>query len=585
MSRGESMKDRWIADWPASERWPHYTRSNAGEVLATPASPLGQQFTWDNGIVLGWRDGYVRQGYFTPGEMSDRFPEPCGFFGGYFYINLSNVRMQGVRSPVVTVEQLDLAFFGDHPDVPPYEAHPPDERPDLVPKIMEHLGFVFSTTEWPEIEDEKAQMKALRRNRPDLTTLTDQELVARARSLQPWLVKLFETHTVSSSSSGIAPGVLFVIGQAIGDPTVPMKLIAGIGDVDSAEPSYALWEISRIVRESAELTADFDAGIDGLLDRVRSAGSKEATNFLGEFDDFLAEFGSRGPNEWEISAPSWETNPQLALAMLDRIRLQSDDESPRIRNAVKAAERERVIEEVRAKVQPLGEELAGQFEGALIAGNMQAFRERTKSTIVIAVNELRVIFNELGKRHHEAGHIDQPDYFFMLLDEELEQFIASPTGWNEKFAERYSMWRELFEREPPYFIRDAVVPPISTWAKRTRADVATAEVGDVLQGVPGCPGIVRGRACVILDPADPGDLEPGDILIAPQTDPGWTPLFMPAGGVVVNVGGQISHAIIVSRELGLPCVVSVTDATTRIPNGARIEVNGDTGQVTILEVP
>ena len=60
---------------------------------------------------------------------------------------------------------------------------------------------------------------------------------------------------------------------------------------------------------------------------------------------------------------------------------------------------------------------------------------------------------------------------------------------------------------------------------------------------------------------------------------------MPAGGVVVNVGGQISHAIIVSRELGLPCVVSVTDATSRIPDGALIEVNGDTGQVTILELP
>ena len=130
---------------------------------------------------------------------------------------------------------------------------------------------------------------------------------------------------------------------------------------------------------------------------------------------------------------------------------------------------------------------------------------------------------------------------------------------------------------------NAQVPPISQWPRRTKSDVPVAQVGDVLQGVPGCPGIVRGRACVILDPADPRDLEPGDILIAPQTDPGWTPLFMPAAGVVVNVGGQISHAVIVSRELGLPCVISVGDATARIPNGALIEVNGDTGQVTIVE--
>jgi phosphoenolpyruvate synthase/pyruvate phosphate dikinase len=89
----------------------------------------------------------------------------------------------------------------------------------------------------------------------------------------------------------------------------------------------------------------------------------------------------------------------------------------------------------------------------------------------------------------------------------------------------------------------------------------------------------------VSDPADPGALEPGDILVAPSTDPAWTPLFMTAGGVVVNVGGQISHSIIVSRELGLPCVVSATGATERIVNGSIVEVNGDTGQVTIMELP
>ena len=579
------MQDRWIADWTPSERWPHYTRSNAGEVIATPTSPLGQQFTFDNGIVLGWRDGYVRQGSYALGEMADKLPEPCGFFGGYFYINLSNVRMQGVRSPLVTVAQLDLAFFGEHPDVPPYDPHPLDERPDLVPKIMEHLGFVMSAHSWPELDEEKAEMKALRHNRPNIGAMTDAEIVARSRSLQPWFRKLFETHTVSSSSSGIAPGMLFAVGQAIADPTIPMKLISGIGDVDSAEPSYALWEISRLVRNSTELTAAFDAGSDGLLERLRASSSADGKAFVAAFDQFLVDFGSRGPNEWEISAPSWETKPALPLSLLDRIRMQSDVESPRIRNAAKAAERKQLIEEVRDKVQPLGEEMAAMFENALVAGNMQAYRERTKSTIVIPVNELRVMMNELGRRHHEAGHLAQAEHIFMLLDEELEPFVASPTGWNDELAERHATWRQLFDLEPPYFIRDAKVPPLSQWTKRQDSGAAAAKVGEVLQGVPGCAGIVRGRACVILDPADPGELEAGDILVAPQTDPGWTPLFMPAAGVVVNVGGQISHAIIVSRELGLPCVVSVTDATTRIPNGALIEVNGDTGQITILELP
>ena len=87
----------------------------------------------------------------------------------------------------------------------------------------------------------------------------------------------------------------------------------------------------------------------------------------------------------------------------------------------------------------------------------------------------------------------------------------------------------------------------------------------------------------MLDSHDPTALEPGDVLVAPITDPSWTPLFVPAGGVVVDVGAALSHAIIVSRELGIPCVVSATDATRRIPDGALVRVDGNTGMVTVLE--
>jgi pyruvate,water dikinase len=100
--------------------------------------------------------------------------------------------------------------------------------------------------------------------------------------------------------------------------------------------------------------------------------------------------------------------------------------------------------------------------------------------------------------------------------------------------------------------------------------------------MPGCPGVVEGIARVVLDSHDPSALEPGDILVAPITDPSWTPLFVPAGGVVVNVGAMNSHAVIVSRELGVPCAVSVVDATKRIADGAMIELDGGAGTVTIL---
>jgi pyruvate,water dikinase len=579
------MADRWMTDRAPSKRWPHYTRANAGEVLSVSASPLSQQFCWENGILLGWRDGYVRGGNYTLDEFTDGEPEVCGFFAGYFYINLANVRMQAVRSPLLTVEQLDLAFFGDHPEVPPYEAHPLDDRPEMAEGILAHLGWVMTNTSIPEVDAEKVMTIALRQARPDLSTLSDAGLLTRARMFQPLLRKLFDSHTPPSSDSAIAPGILGAVCAALGEPETAMKLIAGIGDVDSAEPSYRMWELSRSVNASSEISKEFNAGVAGLLARLQASSNADAKIFVADFAQFIVEFGSRGPNEWEISADTWETKPEYALVVIDRIRLQSDTESPKIRNARKAEERKALTDDIRAKVKPLGEELAGQLEGALIASSQMAIRERTKTNIIRALHEVRMAFRELGRRRAVEGTLKDPHHVFALLDSELDQFLFEGASMKDTLAARHAQWQDLQLLEPPFFIKNGVVPPLSEYKKKGQSNATKAGVGDVVQGVPGCTGQYVGRARVILDPTEPGDLEPGDVLIAPNTDPAWTPLFMSCGAVVVNVGAAISHAIIVSRELGLPCVVSATDATVRIPNGALIEVNGDNGAVTILEVP
>jgi pyruvate,water dikinase len=574
------MQDRWITDWEPDERFSHYTRANAGEVMPDPASPLGWTYAWEHGIALGWRDGYVRLGSYLPEELGEERPPVCGSFGGYMYINLSSVRLQAVRNPNLTVEQLDLAVFGDHPDVPPYEPHEGDERPELTEGIAAHLGWVMSATEWPELLEDRAEVDRLRAERPDLSAATDEELLARARRIQPMLRTLFDRHTITSSSSAIAPGVLAAVAEAIGDPSMPMRVLAGLGDVDSAEPSYALWELSRQVERSPELTTAFDAGHEGAIERLAASGSGDARAFLSSWDDFIARYGSRGPNEWEVMADTWETKPAIALAALDRIRLQSADQSPARRNAARSADRTAVIERVRGAVAEMPE-VAGMFEAGITAGSMMGWRERTKTNTIKALHEARMVFRELGRRAEAAGHVPDHDHVFMLLDDELERFVADPSAFAGTLAERTSGYRELFDLEPPFIIADGHVGSLGQWERKGGAPPVPAAPGDVLTGVPGCPGTVTGTARVVLDASEPGALEPGDILVAPITDPAWTPLFMAAGGVVVDVGGQISHAIIVSRELGLPCVVSVKDATRRICDGATVTVDGDAGTVTI----
>src|SRR5205085_10144945 len=110
---------------------------------------------------------------------------------------------------------------------------------------------------------------------------------------------------------------------------------------------------------------------------------------------------------------------------------------------------------------------------------------------------------------------------------------------------------------------------------------ATGPAQAMLQGTPASPGAVTGQARVIHDP-DGARLEPGEILVAPSTDPGWTPLFLTAGGLVMEMGGMMSHGAVVAREYGIPAVVGVAGATERIATGQAVTVDGSAGSVTLV---
>ena len=580
------MQDKWFTDHPPSERYPHYTRANAGEVLPTPASPLGQTYGFDNAIGHGFQEASIVMGAYEEDDYRDGKPEMVTFFGGYFYINMSCVRIQAVRNPAITVDQLDLAFFGDRPDTPPYEPHPKDDKPNLQEKIDAHMQFVLTTSHWPELEEEKERAAQIRADRPDLSSLTDDELVAHLRNLHPYIRDFTTNQMVAATSSGIPPGMLGAVAEAISDPTMPMRVLAGLGDVDSAAPSFALWELSRLIRDDGELSEVFDEGVDGLLDRIETLDSPNAQQFRDDFDNFVYEYGSRGPNEWELSAHTWETDTSIPLRTLDQVRKQPDEKNPQNGADSASEDRQQVVEEVRAKLVELGnEELVGVFEGALVGANQMVFRERAKTSLVRVLHESRMAIRELGKRHTESGTVSDPEHIFMLLDEELESFVADPSRYSALLHDRYENWLKLWDLTPPFFLRDGIIPPLTEWDTRAPTAESALSEGDVLGGTAGCPGVVTGRARIVRDPTSPPDLEPGDIMVAPLTDPAWTPLFLAVDGVVVNVGGQVSHAVIVSREMGIPCVVSVADATERIEDGATITVDGTNGNVTLIRNP
>ncbi len=588
MGNDISKLDTWITDTEISTRFPYYTRANADEVGPEPFSPLGWSLGWAKGCVPGVANGFVEFGVVTEDEFALDPPEVFGNWGGYFYNQLSLPRVMGVRMPGASPEAIDLAYFGDHPGVPPYTPHPDDENEARSERLAETMGWAMSTTDFPAQEASSKRAMQIVAERPDLSGLSDAELVAHARKVAgPELEEAWTAYCQSALGASLGPGAVQAICEAIGRGPDAVKVMTAVGNIESADAGVVMWDLSRTVKNSAALMAAFDAGVDGLLDRLAASEDADAADFLQQWSEMIAVHGHRGPNEWDLHAHSWTTLPSMPLGMLERLRHQDDSKSPAEAHERGVAERERLTPELLAIVEGDPEAHGGLQAGIASAAVFYGMREMGKNACIRLIHEAKLALMELGRRQVEAGVLDDAQQVFMLLDNEVDGFLADPGSMAATIRDRNKTFSELARLEPPYIIKlEEGVPPISSWpARGADSDATLASVGDVLQGAMGSPGVVTGTARVVLDPSDPGAIGPGDIMVAPTTDPSWVPLFLAAEGVVVNVGAVASHAAIMCRELGLPCAVSVIDATQRIPDGATIEIDGSTGTVTIVAAP
>ncbi|MEL6983934.1 MAG: PEP-utilizing enzyme, partial [Actinomycetota bacterium] len=308
----------------------------------------------------------------------------------------------------------------------------------------------------------------------------------------------------------------------------------------------------------------------------------EAGPFNEAFAGFIERYGHRGPNDWELSSRTWENTPELAYAAIDVMRRSEQDLDPANRISDVEAKRDAAAEVVRPHLKALDKP---NFDKAVKAiRHWVRGREGTRDLCIHFSLSTRQVYFELARRAAERGGTSNlRDVALLHPIDELPGYVADPAPYLDVLAERVALRDRFAAVEPPFFISSQdEVPSIEELEAQQAEKADEAGTGAVLQGVSGCAGTARGRARVVLDPADPAGMEPGDILVAPLTDPAWTPLFLPAAAVVVNVGALMSHAVIVSRELGIPCVVAVDGATERIVDGAMIEVDGTAGTVTVL---
>lgn len=318
-----------------------------------------------------------------------------------------------------------------------------------------------------------------------------------------------------------------------------LKLIGGYGSMSEIKVTADLWRISR--------------------------GS-------GELAAFLTEHGFHGPNEGELSDPSWREDPRPIVVIVEKVASMSDDADPGAAERRAAAQRRAAEREV---VDSLSRwRRARAWVLLALSRRYIPMRVEAKTAFMQVFDAARAAVRAEGRRLAAAGVLADPDDVFYLTVDEL--LGAPPADARETVAERRATRERYLRVELP-------LEWVGMPEPLTRLGAASPRDGDSITALGVSSGTVEGRARVLLDAADPDELQPGEVLVCHTTDPSWSSYFFVAAAVVIDIGGTLSHGAIVARELGIPCVVNTQTGTQTIRSGDRVRVDGDAGTVEILQ--
>ena len=251
----------------------------------------------------------------------------------------------------------------------------------------------------------------------------------------------------------------------------------------------------------------------------------------------------------------------------------TEEENRRNREAAEADIRSRLRKRDWKKVQ----------KHLAMARLIMEYREHPKYELISLLQSYRVILLKLGEKLVARGLLEKKDDIFFLTAEDLlywEDGKVSGEDFKEKVRAAREVWQSGFAMEPArlIFTPECDVVTISQASRQAISQLPP----NVLKGLPTSAGCVEGRA-VVGDNPHTTVIRKGEILVAKSTDPGWTPLFAPAAGVAIEIGGPLTHGSVVAKEMGIPCVVCVHGLVEKVKTGMRIRVDGTKGIVEILD--
>jgi phosphohistidine swiveling domain-containing protein len=552
------------------------------EGLQEPLSVLGSRWMEDAIVEMSRQ----ATGQRVPTNVSDGFMLTVG---GRWYMNVSGVLWLGKERLAKSLETLDFhaAQVMRNVDVKRYKEAA--RMPDVGNIARLAFGAVFHSagpvgrTVVGMATPDRAQRRyeaAVDRHRRQLA-----ELVRRTRSLPelgeqilgPAIHLLMREGlplTYAAEASKTLIRLLY-----LGAPRQQRLLEAALRSMPhniTIEMGLALYKLARSLEESV--------GKEAYADLTALARRIEARDLPGQimrqWDDFMQRYGFRGPNELDLASPRYADAPMLVLEQMRQYVMidESAHESPQQSYERRQRERREAYRELLEGTRnPLKTRLLKKLYR--VAEAFSGFREIHKYYLVMAGYEVRRRALEVGRELVKQGRLDSAGQIFDLTYEDLQVSPeASDPGLRER-AHWNTRYRRKVEKTP-----GASFPVMVDSRGNIPRPASRAAGPGVLFGEGVSPGVTRGPAKVLRHVGEKPVL-PGEILVARATDPGWTPLFINAAGVVLETGGSFQHGALVAREYGKPCVVGIEDATKRTCDGQEVELDGEAGTVTLVSDP
>jgi pyruvate,water dikinase len=552
-----------------------WSNVNTGEILPDVATPM----TWS---IIHGHSQQVFGGLFDALGVHMDAKKSIGLVGGRIYFNLTMLRTAVEHFPALD-PSLMLGGMQDFVDLP-FEARKTRPKGTALVRAGVAMPGYLARHSARRAQRFLGVMRA-ENDRTEAAIESGLTLEA-AHTLFNEIIGKF-----AAFSDALAFMVVGMIGfgalqgltrQWLKDDTgaIANRLVAGRGGVASADAGHALWRLGTLALAPASVRARVEgpgdwAAVRTRLESVEGPDRDAAVALLEAWDAFMDTCGHHRRGELEFANATWSERPDYILGIVRGYLSRGAGADPIAAYADRAAEADVAATECLATLRDPVRRFV--FRRVLRWGRGGAsMRENVKSEVVRWLVSIRYTLLALSDHLVADGVLADREDIFYLREEEVAPIVAGPQSqdWRAIVAARRNEHDRLAVLMPPPVV-------IGEWDEDEASWVVRSD-SQVLKGMSVSAGVARGPARVFLSADTDETVLPGEILVAPFTDPGWTPYFVPAAGIVMDMGGLLSHGSIIAREYGIPAVVNVGPATRLVKTGQIIEVDGNAGVVRII---